>query len=471
VRLEAYLKDKLEFEGMIVDAGVRLAMSHAGGEWFTYDPFTKVFRGFQSYGADTLLPQQSTKYITNVMPRLNIAFPISENAKLYFNYGHFRSLPTPENLYLIRHENTTGDIVRLADPNLPLEKTVAYELGYEHNLFDMFLLRIAAYYKDISNERYLVEHIGYGSVPDYTVSTANLYEDIRGFEITLRKNRGNWLQGFVNYTYSVGTSGHFGWPVYEQSQVDQINYELGNPPIQNVPIPQPYARANLDFFTPPDFGPKFAGIDVFGDWRLSVLGSWNSGNYFTWVGGGSFPGVANNIKWTDTYSCDLRVSKNFQIGPANLQLFVDINNALNLKQMSHYGFYDATDYTDYLMSLHLPGGWNADGAPTGFDQYYGNIPGNDKPGDYRKAGVDYQPMVFSANIKTISSPYARPIYYDKITQQYYRWTNNQWTAADPNEVNKVLSDKAYIHMPTQDWFTFLNPRDVYFGARISFDVF
>ncbi len=31
-RLEAYVKDKLEFEGMIVDAGLRFAMSHAGGE-------------------------------------------------------------------------------------------------------------------------------------------------------------------------------------------------------------------------------------------------------------------------------------------------------------------------------------------------------------------------------------------------------------------------------------------------------
>ncbi|HTY39345.1 MAG TPA: TonB-dependent receptor [Bacteroidota bacterium] len=461
-RLEAYLKDKLEFEGMIVDAGLRFAMSHAGGEWFTYDPYSKLLTGPQSFGIDTLLQQQPTKYITTLMPRLNVAFPITDNAKLYFNYGHFRAMPTPENLYLVRHETATSNIVQMADPNLPLEKTVAYELGYEHNLLDMFLLRVAAYYRDISNERYLVEYIGYNNTPDYTVSTPNLYEDVRGFELTLRKNRGNWIQGFVNYTYMVSTSGHFGWAVYYQNPVDQRNYERTNP-VQSKPIPQPYARANIDFFTPADYGPKFGGVNPLADWRLSVLASWNAGFYFTWVGGGSFPGVSNNIQWRDTYGMDIRLSKSFQLfDKVNLMFFMDVNNILNIKQLSTYGFVDGTDYTNYLKSLHLP---------ESFNQYYGQIPGSDRPGDYRKAGVAYQPMVFTATLGSVGTPYTTPIYYDYSSRSYFRWVNNAWQAADPAEVDRVLKDKAYIHMPTQDWWNFLNPRDFYFGVRMSFDVF
>lgn len=460
-RFEAYLKDKLEFQGMIVDAGLRFAMSHAGGEWYVYDPYTRLLTGPQSFGIDTLLQKQPTKYITTLMPRLNVSFPISEDAKLYFNYGHFRAMPTPENLYLVRHETATSNIVRLADPNLPLEKTVAYELGYEHNLLDMFLLRTAAYYKDISNERYLVEYIGYNNTPDYTVSTSNAYEDIRGFEITLRKNRGNWIQGFVNYTYMVSTDGHFGWGRYYQNPVDQRNYQRTNP-VQNRPIPQPYARANIDFFTPVDFGPSMMGFQPLGDWRLDVLARWNAGFYFTWVGGGSFPGVSNNIQWKDQYGFDIRLSKNFRLlDQVNLTMFMDVSNVFNIKQLSTYGFVDGTDYNNYLKSLHLP---------ESFNQYYGQIPGNDRPGDYRDAGVDYQPMVFTTSLAAVGTPYTRPIYYDYSTRQYYRWVNNAWQPANQGEVDKVLKDKAYIHMPTQDWWNFLNPRNMYIGVRMSFDL-
>ncbi|HCA82020.1 MAG TPA: hypothetical protein DEP53_20000 [Bacteroidetes bacterium] len=461
-RIEAYVKDKLEFEGMVVDAGVRLAISHAGGEWYVYDPYTKYFRGSVSYGIDTLLQKEPTKYVTTVMPRLNVAFPITDNAKLYFNYGHFRAMPTPENLYLIRHETATSDVVRLADPNLPLEKTVAYELGYEHNLMDLFLLRVAAYYKDVSNERYLVNYVGYNSVPNYTVSTSNAYEDIRGFEITLRKNRGNWRQGFINYTYMVTTDGHFGWAMYYQNPVDQRNYERTNP-VQTKPIPQPYARVNLDFFTPVDFGPEVLGFQPLADWRLNVLASWSSGFYFTWVGGGSFPGVSYNTQWRDQYGMDIRLSKNFQLfDRINLMLFMDINNVLNLKQMTTYGFVTGTDYEQYLKSLHLP---------ESFNEYYGQIPGDDRPGDYRKAGVEYQPMVFTKNLGEVGSKYAKPIYYEHSTRSYYKWVNNAWQKADQAEVDRALDDKAYIHMPTQDWWNFLNPRDFYFGMRLTFDLF
>ena len=463
IRMEAYVKDKLEFEGMVIDAGVRVAMSHAGGEWFVYDPYTRSFQGAQSFAIDTLLQKEPTKYLTTVMPRLNVAFPITDNAKLYFNYGHFRAMPTPENLYLIRHETATSNIVRLADPNLPLEKTVAYELGFENNLLDMFLLRVAAYYKDVSNERYLVEYIGYNNTPDYQVSTSNQYRDVRGFEITLRKNRGNWIQGFVNYTYMVSTLGHFGWTVNYQNAVDQRNYQRTNP-VQTKPIPQPYARANIDLFTPENFGPRFAGFNPLADWRLSLLATWNSGTYDTYVGGGSFPGVSNNIQWRDTYGMDIRLSKNFNLfDRVNLTLIMDVNNVLNIKQLSYkYGFVDGTDYDRYMKSLHLP---------EEFNQYYGQIPGEDRPGDYRKAGVDYQPMVFTKNLSEVATKYTTPIYYEYTTRQYYRWVNNAWQPANQSEVDQVIKDKAYIHMPTQDWWNFLNPRDFYFGLRMSFDVF
>lgn len=468
-RFSAYLQDKLEFEGMIANVGLRFDLSHAGGQWYVYDRYTKVFKGARSLGIDTLLEKKPTKKIVSLSPRLGVAFPVTENAKLYFNYGHFRSMPDPEDLFLVRRETVSKDIIRLADPNLPLPKTVAYELGYEHNLFNQFLFRVAAYYKDVSNQSRLVNYIGYDNVPNYFVTTNTSYEDIRGFEFELRRNRGNWFRGFLNYTYMVSTSGGFGRPRYYQNPVLQREDERTNP-VQFKPIPRPYARADIDLFTPRNFGPEFLGIKLLEDIRVNVLATWFSGFHFTWVGGGSFPGVENNIQWRDSYGCDVRIAKNFGFKRMNIQLFMDINNVFNLKQMTNYGFVDGADYDAYMKSLHLPEEFNRFG--------YGNIPGNDRPGDYRKRG-EFQPMVSVRSKEDLRSiditkkSNLRPFYYISDTREYYYYNTatSSWQPVEADRLKKVLDDKAYIDMPNQEWFNFLNPRDIFFGLRISFDVF
>ncbi|MBF8247814.1 MAG: TonB-dependent receptor [Bacteroidetes bacterium] len=151
-RFEVYIQDKLEFEGMVANIGVRYQLSYAGGEWYQYDSYTKVFKGALAYTIDTLnapalgfFGKAPTAKVESWSPRLGIAFPITEDAKLFFNYGHFRSQPSPEDLYLARHETFSGDITRLANPNLPRPRTIQYELGFEYNLYDMFLFRLSGY--------------------------------------------------------------------------------------------------------------------------------------------------------------------------------------------------------------------------------------------------------------------------------------------------------------------------------------
>ncbi len=457
-RYAIYLQDKLEYEGMIANLGLRFEASDPGGEWYAYDPYTREFFGTSSLGIDTTLQKAPTKVTTTISPRLGVAFPITENAKLFFNYGHFRSMPSPENLYLIRRDAASKSLLRLADPNLPLPKTVAYELGFEQNLWDQFLLRVAGYYKDVSDQSRLVSYVGFDNKPNYSVTTNTSYEDIRGFELTLTKNRGQWVQGFINYTYMVETSGAFGWGTQYQNPVDQRDYERTNPQ-QFKPIPQPYARANIDFFTPYDFGPDLSGIYPLGSWRLNLLGTWSEGYYFTWVGGGSRPGVIYNAQWKDSWGFDMRLSKSFSIAGIDLQFFMDIQNALNFKYLTSYGFVDGADYEAYMKSLHLP---------KEFSEFYGNIVGDDQPGEYRPSGIEYQPMVHTFSLTEVGTPHVRPIYYEEATNKYYQWRNGAWVDADPTFVQTTLDNRAYIDMPNQDWFNFVNPRNIYFGMRLSF---
>jgi hypothetical protein len=452
-RAAIYVQDKLEFEGMVANLGLRAEYSNPGGTWYDFsNPYTVAL---SASGSLDSIPQSAVVKQFDISPRLGISFPIGENSKLYFNYGHFRQIPTPDNLFLIRRLVQPTSIARLANPNLPLQKTVAYELGYEQNLLDMFLIHLAGYYKDVSLQSGYSSTIPSGSVSglvtyvsrdgkvNYSVSESNSYADVRGFELTITKNRGNWIQGFANYTYDVTTNGYFGYLTYYQNPAEQQRYELSTQDYyQEKPVPAPYARMSLDFFTPADYGPKFAGISLLGDWRLNLIGSWTSGYYFSWANGGTIPGVVNNVQWNDYLDFDMRFSKQFNFGSANIELFMDMNNIFNYKYMSQGGFVDANDYLAYMRSLHLPKSTfdnfpkNPDGSP---NIGYSNTTdpshyefGNDRPGDYR-------------------------------TGAYHAWDPN----ADQATKDQWLKNKSYIDMPNQTFFTFLNPRDIFWGLRVT----
>ena len=90
IRGAFYVQDKLEFEGMVANVGLRLDYSDPQGEWYEYDPYTNAFASENSLGLDTLLKKISVEKQVDISPRIGISFPISINSKLYFNYGHFR---------------------------------------------------------------------------------------------------------------------------------------------------------------------------------------------------------------------------------------------------------------------------------------------------------------------------------------------------------------------------------------------
>lgn len=461
VRGAAYAQSKLEFSGMIANLGLRLDYFNAGGDWYSFDPFSPAFSARLAPVIDTLLTQEPTRQVFSLSPRMGVSFPITEYSKLYFNYGHFRSLPDPNNLYLLREFTETGQISRVANPNNPLPKTVAYELGYEQSLFDQLLIRMAGYYKDVSLQPYLTQYISRDGQVNYTVNEPNSFEDIRGFEITLSRNQGRWIQGFVNYTYMVFTSGYFGLRQNFQNPTAQREFSESDTERRRAssrPVPRPFARLNLDFLTPSDFGPRVGAFPILGDWRISVIGSWQKGSKFTWTGGGAIPGVINNVSFRDYWNVNLRFTRNLVIAGKRAQFFVDIFNTLNTRRLSFNGFVDGNDQLSYLRSLHLPES----------DDYQTNIPGSDKIGAYRSYDVVFQPMQRIPNRESITAPRESVIYWEFDSRQYLVYRDGAWSSADSQVVDQAIKDKAYIDMPNQSFLTFLDPRDIYWGIRLSF---
>jgi outer membrane receptor protein involved in Fe transport len=452
VRGSVYIQDKLETQEFILNAGLRLDYSSSNTQWYDVDPFNAQFYTSE-YNSGFLFPKQESKPQWQLSPRLGIAHPITENAKLFFNYGHFKQVPNYENMFRVGR-SYTGAVASIGNPNMVLSKTISYELGFDYSIQDELLLQLAAYYNDVTDQQAYIRYRAPNASIDYQYSSSNNYSDTRGFELTIRKSPGRWWSGFANYTYKVTTSGNFGGLEQWGNPSEQRVYDDQTKNLYlSRPVPQPYARVNLSAYTPDDFGPKVLGHNFLGGFMLNVLFDWQSG-YWATYNPKDQPGVTNNVQSVDYYNINMRIDKTINIGRLDVTLFADVTNLLNTKRL--WG----TDDKDYRASLHLPA-----------SDVYDNIPGNDKLGDYRKPGVEFQPIEYQAKIDPTMKGKERPIYYEGSTGKYYEYKNQQWSEVDKARLNKVLDDKAYIDMPNQSTFWFLNPRNIYFGIRLSFNIF
>jgi outer membrane receptor protein involved in Fe transport len=457
----AYIQDKLEAKEFTLNAGLRLDYSDANVHWWDIDPFNKDFFS-SSYSPEDVFPTKKSEMQWFLSPRLGIAHPITENAKLFFNYGWFRELPQYETILRITR-NQFSAMYGYGNPNLIMSKTISYELGVDFSIGNEFLLQAAGYYNDITDQQDVTQYIASSGFSYYETS-ANSYADRRGFELTLRRTGGDWVNGFINYTYQVNTTGHFGHANIYNDISSQADFNATTTNLyQDRPIPQPFARANLNFFTPKDFGPTISGYPVFGDLLLNVVLDWQAGYWTTWS---KFTNISYNVQAVDYFNGYLRLQKTIDIGKFSLQLFMDVNNVFNIHRL-WFNPADAS-YIPYVTSLHLPES-NA----------YDNIPGDDKVGDYREPGVDWQPMEQQAEIDQNTPPPSADrmkdgnsiaIYYASKTKDYWWYRDGAWSKVPQDKIDQVLEDKAYINMPSQSTFWFLDPRQLFFGLTVSFNL-
>jgi CarboxypepD_reg-like domain/Outer membrane protein beta-barrel family len=354
IRAAGYALLKYESKGMFANMGLRAEFSDAKTDWYAFNPDNYYNTGWNSFSTSReTIDQEAAKKIFTLSPRISFTFPISLSGKFLFNYGHFRSLPTPDNLFRLGYAPETGVINTVSNPSLPFPKTISYELGYEHVINNGWLLKSAGFYKDISDEPYSITMIGNSRTNvRYTYVMPFAFADIRGAEFTLEKRSGN-LKGLVNYAYQIVRSGNFGFPTYNQSSSAQQTAEetfINNRTRAGTTAqPSNVVKFNARYLTPKSLG------RLFSNWLLSTTGNWTKGIRRTWAGGGAAPPEARlNLKSVDFFNLNARLSKDIKIGKQALALYVDVNNVLNTKRLSATGFFNGTDTNDYLRSLHLP---------------------------------------------------------------------------------------------------------------------
>ncbi|MBT3252721.1 MAG: TonB-dependent receptor [Candidatus Marinimicrobia bacterium] len=422
IRLSGYVQDKLEFEGFIANLGLRAEFSSANTDVYELNAYDDLFKQGLGSNLEELAEKQDAKSTFTLSPRLGISHPITDHSKLYFNYGHFYSEAGSTYRFRLQRESN-GLVTNLGNPELEQERTIAYELGYSHGFSNTYILDLATYYKDITQQPgWVIYKNATGSV-NYRKAESNNYQDIRGVEITLSKPKGRIFSGFINYTYMVTTNGYFGLLRQFQNPQEQRDYENYNV-VDSKPRAQPYFRANLSMKTPDKFGPSLAGMYPAEGFELSFLASSKTGLEFLYKSpeaGDVF------IQWMSQWDVDLRIQKAISAGGLTLVAFCDIDNLLDNKVLSYSGFSDQFDYADYLSSLNFY-----------FEE--GINHGDDYVGVYREDDIAYDPLVPNPD-------------------------NDPQIAAD-NERRR--ESKSYIDMPNYRSLTFLNPRQFTFGLRFNF---
>ena len=328
--IAGYLQDKADFEDLVVRAGLRLDY---------LDSKAKVRAFPESLGArpeisDSMLPVLAKWRLS---PRLGISYPITERIKFRFSYGHFFKNPMFNNLYTYADKSAAdlrgrGNLI-VGNADMSAEKTIAYELGFDAQLSDIFAFDVTAFYKDVfdlSGVR-VVQALPQPYSMFYNVE----YARIQGFEATLTKVLDNYWSSRLGYTFQIakGTASD-AFTQYQRSQPYKIDYFLDQDQRHSV-------HADLTFAFPGDF--EFVPLR---DFDISGVFSYGTGTPYTPTDTRGNPtGPENSARLPDIMTVNARFGKDFNLGGLGLSFNCDISNVLDATIVTNV--HSATGLPDY----------------------------------------------------------------------------------------------------------------------------
>ena len=345
-----YVNDKIEFSDIIVNVGVRV-------DQFDLDTWHLADSADPNYDKTNsiLNLSEKAKSTTEVQPRFGLAFPISERMVFHLQYGKFASFPDLINAYKGRPAMAfaLGGAVFIPSPvGFDLEPIVStqYEIGFNYQFTDQASFDLTAYYKttegQLTIDRYKINPGQDGG--DYNVFINGDFNVTRGFEFTLRTRRVGRIQTLINYTlgFAKGTNS------FPNSRLSSTERDI-RPPKYITPLRFEQRHRGsliLDYrFIGDDEGPG----RLFANSGVNALINFNSGHTFTLATGSgaqrraergallndrdprsrvpSEPIGGSTTPWT--FTTDLKLSKDFDLGNLNAGVYVFISNVFNRRNV------------------------------------------------------------------------------------------------------------------------------------------
>jgi outer membrane receptor protein involved in Fe transport len=202
IALAAYGQDQIEWQDLIVRAGVR---------WEYFDARSTLPSDLQNpanaiEGAPKSVPKSTSKK-TSLAPRLGISYPITTDAAVFFAYGHFHQMPALGQIFANSNYNVLDELQEggisygvLGNPDIKPERTTQYEFGYKHALTDFLGLDFSVFYKDI-RDLLGVEFVSTYAAAEYARLTNIDFGNVIGFTIAFDQRRVGIFSSTVDYTW------------------------------------------------------------------------------------------------------------------------------------------------------------------------------------------------------------------------------------------------------------------------------
>ena len=314
LQFAAYIQDKMEFESMVVNLGLRLDY---------FDPKTVYPTNWrnpanQDYFEDKsrMSEYKKVKPQYQLSPRLGLSYQLGKSALIRFSYGHFLQIP-PLNYFYQNNTFIVTELGMVGNPLLKAQKTVQYEIGFWKQLTNSMNFEMAIFYRDIYN--LLSSRLVYTySQMRYGLFDNKDYGNARGLELKYQYQSNPWffnLNYTLQYTRGVADSPYLAFNRQGQD-MDPIN--------KLIPLEWDQ-RHTLNFSV--GYATK--------KWASTLLFFFNSGRPYTWSPISESPLALLNLLPNNQYrpaqfSVDLNAHYNlFKIKNVNVRLTLLAYNILD----------------------------------------------------------------------------------------------------------------------------------------------
>ncbi|HEX04898.1 MAG TPA: TonB-dependent receptor [Bacteroidetes bacterium] len=346
----AFIEDKMEFEGMVLNLGLRVDYFDVNWDDYPADITNPVTD--PQLGGEVENPT-SVGGKTYWGPRLGVAFPITDRDQLSFNYSRNFQVPILRYAFTNVNWDFSGAFPLVGNPNLDPEQTTSYELTLRHQFTDDVVFVATGFYKDITG---LVDtkQVFYTARNWYGLYVNQDYGNVRGFEMSLNKRFSNFYSGSLSYTYSVAKG--------KASEARQ-NYEnswAGN----LIRTTESYLDwdqrhtiyANMQMFVPQDS--HLFGVSYFEGLSMNLIGRYGSGLPYSSPAKSSDPPI-NDKRLPYTFSVDGRIQKEFGVWRTlNLFAYVQAYNIFDRANIDQRFFQANADMGWYEQFDDVDGKYN-----------------------------------------------------------------------------------------------------------------
>jgi len=327
----AYVQDKIEFESVIINVGLRLDYFDSNGKVLVdikdpniYAPLRPEVQSLSIKEREPFFYKDAgTKF--QVSPRFGIAYPISATGVVHFSYGHFLQIPPFQFLFQngpYKIPNSGINVGVYGNPDLEPQKTVMYEIGFRQEFFDNFLIDITGFYRDVRDWITAGPIIQTYNLVTYSIFTNKDYANVKGITFTFNKRFTNNFAFDLNYTYQVAEGSN-------SSPEDEYNAAIGSGEPSLFLIPMDWDQNHLLNAS------LLVGID---GWGASLLARYGTGLPYTpsvtqyTADRGITSGLLRNSRYRPSqFTIDLKLDKTFNLMGLDVTAFLRVFNLLDNK--------------------------------------------------------------------------------------------------------------------------------------------